>query len=261
MKNAILIPSIALVLGGAAGFLLSKVLLEKKYVQLAEEQIQKDITSVKERLEDKCAKCTFKKQRISASDDTNDVKGSTDSAVAGVNPASNLGARSNGYEEAKRNYNLGGALARSQNRHEPADTSFEDDETDENERDGEMLRMEETGNLEPYLITDIEFSEGCTHYDKLTCYYYADDDTMTDEHERLLFEDDRDKTLGVMNVIDGFKAPDTKTIWIRNERLGADYEVILINGSYNELVSGAKLSPRERQEARMKRKDARPRED
>lgn len=262
MRNDILIPTIALVLGGTAGFLVSKILLEKKYAALAEEQIQTEVASVKERLDDKCSKCQFKKTRVETSIQASKILENTEQTVHSINTVSSLGARSNGYAEQKRAYNLGGSLVRDQARHEPSDYDHKNDEPDEDLRDGEIMRLEETGDQEPYLISDIEFSEGCNHYDKLTCYYYSEDDTMTDEHEQLMFEDDREKTLGVENVIDGFNVANPKTIWIRNERLGTDYEVIFIKGAYQDIVGGMRgMSPREQQEARMRRKDIRRRDE
>lgn len=259
MRKDILIPSIGLALGGLAGFLISKVMLEKKYAAHAEERIFKEVMEVKDRLNDKCDKCQFKKVRV----DTNLNTSKFDEGVKDAQRAvSSLGPISNQYAQRKRDFNLGGALVRDVDKHEPTDYDDEenedDNDPDEDLRDGEMMRMEETGNPDPYLISDIEYSETLNHYDKLTCYYYGEDDTMTDEHEQIMFEDDNDKTFGVQNVLDGFNVPNPKTIYIRNERIGADYEIVYVNGSYQELVMGTRgMSPREQQEARARRKEAR----
>ena len=98
---------------------------------------------------------------------------------------------------------------------------------------------------EPYVISDVDFSEGRPDHDKVSLYYYAHDDVLCNEDEEII--DDIDGTVG-NEWLDAFE--NSVSVWVRNENLGTDYEICAINGSYAQLVHGIgvneNLSPRER---------------
>jgi hypothetical protein len=89
----------------------------------------------------------------------------------------------------------------------------------------------------PYVITTEEFSEGNDHYDKLTIYYYADDDTLVDDNEEIIT--DVIGTVGDQGLYSfGNGSDDPDVVYIRNEKRETDYEVICLNKSYSETVLG-----------------------
>lgn len=90
---------------------------------------------------------------------------------------------------------------------------------------------------DPYIITDQEFTDEFPHFDKTTLYYYAYDDVLTDEDESLI--DDIDAIIGdeTLNIFADM-SPAQNSIWVRNECLGSDFEVIRLNSSYEQHVMG-----------------------
>ena len=84
----------------------------------------------------------------------------------------------------------------------------------------------------PYVITIDEFSEE-NHYDKVNLYYYEGDDSLCDVDEDLM-EDVR----GILGDDPYSHFDDYNTLYVRNERLCMDFEVIRITGKYSEIVCG-----------------------
>lgn len=86
-----------------------------------------------------------------------------------------------------------------------------------------------------YQITPEEFAGGFGHHDKVSLQYYYEDDTLIDEREQVLENVD----LCVGDCLSEFSEDlETNTIWVRNERLGVDYEIDRINASFLEAVMG-----------------------
>ena len=100
----------------------------------------------------------------------------------------------------------------------------EDDISDEEEDD-------DSGG--PYRITPGEFFNTRTYYDKVSLNYFDEDHIVSDDKD--------DVVPGAMDILgdlqasfDGPSAP--SVIYIRNEELEVDYEVSLVNGSYQKEV-------------------------
>lgn len=102
----------------------------------------------------------------------------------------------------------------------------------------------------PYVISVDEYMEDSydngTQYDKSTVTYFDGDNTLVDDREEII--PDIDRTLGINNLTRfGHKSKDKNVVYIRNERLETDFEVLLDRSSYTETVLGmheAKDSPR-----------------
>jgi hypothetical protein len=91
----------------------------------------------------------------------------------------------------------------------------------------------------PYIIHKDEFfateAEG---YSQCTLTYYKGDDVLLDDHDVPLY--DAKKIVGE-NLIFGKGSEDPSIVYIRNDRLEAEYEVILDTGYYMVEVLGEEL--------------------
>jgi hypothetical protein len=90
---------------------------------------------------------------------------------------------------------------------------------------------------EPYVISVEEFSEGKENYDKSTIYYYEADETLADENEETITDVIATVGRDSLNAF-GVNSGDDDIVYVRNEKIGIDYEVIRIKGSYQEIVLG-----------------------
>jgi len=257
MNKNILIFFAAFLAGGGVGWIVTKRVLEMKYDKLIEEEIQ----SVKDTFE-------ARRPRSMSKEDAEKIASTKVTSERPNNPAGVLSRSSldnNPYEQAKRQYNLAGIdLSKVEPDGEPDEDSDEDedDEPDDGElRDAagkteqDMLDLTKVNRTMPYLINDQEFTDEFDHHDKVSLYYYRLDDVLTEENEEII--DDIETTVGY----DALATLDKQTtVWVRNEPLGIDYEIIGINKTYSETVLGIKadaaLSPRERYERQQKRKEA-----
>lgn len=89
----------------------------------------------------------------------------------------------------------------------------------------------------PYVITEAEFRIDHPEHEKLSISYYQGDDTMADENDQYI--PDPDGTVGLENLqFFGLASGDERLLHIRNERVGADFEVTLNDGSYSREVLG-----------------------
>lgn len=91
---------------------------------------------------------------------------------------------------------------------------------------------------EPYIITKDEFFENDLEFSQSTLEYYEVDDTLCDEQNHALNADEEMNTVGSGNLLFGRGSGDRLIVYIRNERLQAEYEVKLCNGSFAEEVLG-----------------------
>jgi hypothetical protein len=92
----------------------------------------------------------------------------------------------------------------------------------------------------PYIIHLDEFKENEHEHEQVTYTYYEADDVMADSSDRQI-EEDLDATFGLEWLSGpywGHGSKDSNIVYIRNERLGLDFEIIRDRGSYAEQVSG-----------------------
>jgi len=216
-------------------------MLEKKYALLAEAEI----TSVKEAFERARIRIPITKEEVVA---TKEGQNMVNINPKGVMARTSLD--SNTYEQAKIKYN---EMIKENEETDNELPDTEEDETDEEEelRDAagmteqDMLDLTKVDRTQPYIINDREYSEEFPHHDKISLYYYRVDDVLCEENEEII--DDVDATIGP----DTLSLLDTQTtVWVRNEPLAIDYEIIALNKSYAELAHGIHLkelhTPRER---------------
>lgn len=88
---------------------------------------------------------------------------------------------------------------------------------------------------EPYILHKTEFLEQETDYDQQTLTYYAGDDKLTDERDVPLYN--------VSEVVGsclqwGHGSGDPNVVYIRNDKLHAEYEVVKHDGRFEVEVLG-----------------------
>lgn len=89
---------------------------------------------------------------------------------------------------------------------------------------------------DPYRIEPTEYGEG-PEYDKQSLIFYEEDGVVADETDVIV--DDPDSVIGLENL-DHFDSSDV--IYIRNERLEIDYEVLKDPGSFAEVANHKKYT-------------------
>ena len=98
------------------------------------------------------------------------------------------------------------------------------------------MSQEVRSHDKPYVITTAEFEED-NGYDKVDLTYYEEDDTLIDLREDLV--NDVNRTVGKANLKrfgHGSNGPDT--LYVRNDRLGTDFEISRAEGTYMEVILG-----------------------
>ena len=90
---------------------------------------------------------------------------------------------------------------------------------------------------EPFVISREEFDEGYPHFDKITITYYENDDVLADEQDEVI--PDIEAVVGYDSLGRfGDMSDDDCVVYVRNGRLGADYEIVLTQEAYTESVLG-----------------------
>lgn len=90
---------------------------------------------------------------------------------------------------------------------------------------------------EPFVISREDFDDTYAHFDKITITYYEQDDVLADEQDEVI--PDIESVVGYEALGRfGDMSDDDNIVYVRNGRLGSDYEIILAQESYTESVLG-----------------------
>ena len=81
----------------------------------------------------------------------------------------------------------------------------------------------------PYVITSDEFVNGKRNFDKVTLYYYDGNAALVDQTETTL--EDIDDLIG-RESLNHFDESEGGVLFVRNETLSTDYEVLMVHESY-----------------------------
>jgi hypothetical protein len=221
MSKGIVATLIAFVLGAGAGALAANEFLKKKYAAIAEDEIE----SVREMYLQKLAELS-PPTRDEEGELIPPIRPSVDVAGAPlVRPTKVAGAKTTQYDKIKKNYSIQPEAEQV----EPEGTPDEDETEEESTTDKAPMQKH------PYLIGDEDFLNGSPEHDKISLYYYKPDDILCEENGDIL--SDIDTTVGW----DAMAALEMQTsVWVRNERIGVDYEIIGVNQTYAESVHGMK---------------------
>lgn len=88
----------------------------------------------------------------------------------------------------------------------------------------------------PYSITPEQFSDEKEYYDKVTLLYYEEDDILATEYDEQVNAEAG--TMVGLGFAEKFGEFEEDVAFIRNDRLGTDYEILLQHCSYHEKVLG-----------------------
>lgn len=109
--------------------------------------------------------------------------------------------------------------------------------------DPEEIDEEQDDPTVPYIISKDVFLSGDKEYDQLTYTYYMDDGVLADESDKVV--EDEEKTIGEGNLQRfGYKSGDNNVVYVRNDRLELDFEILRSRGNYASEVLGFQHSER-----------------
>jgi hypothetical protein len=109
------------------------------------------------------------------------------------------------------------------------------DAAEEVERGDELSRRDP---MDPFVISKGDFFDDSNEFEKITLSYYEGDHTLADEKDIPIPA--VEEVVGVANLTRfGQEGSDSKdTVYIRNERLQTDYEVVRYDDEFAEVVYG-----------------------
>lgn len=107
---------------------------------------------------------------------------------------------------------------------------------------------------EPYLISEDEFHDDANEFSKITITYFEGDDTLCDDREQVIY--DVDNVIGRDNLHHfGEDSNDKDIVFVRNEKMESDFEVVREEGSYTKIVLGVRDYENDRPRNRKMRDD------
>lgn len=107
---------------------------------------------------------------------------------------------------------------------------------------------------EPYIISQEEYMEGLPDHQQITLAFYEGDEILCDAQDKPI--DAVDRIVGESNLLRfGHGSGDSRVVYVRNDREGADFEIIKSQGSYEQEVLGLKHSSDRRPPRRMRATD------
>jgi len=89
----------------------------------------------------------------------------------------------------------------------------------------------------PYIISVDEYSDPEVNYHRSTLTYYEVDDVLADQNDGIVT--DVDRTIGDDTLLKfGNQSDDKDLVYVRNDKISTDFEVIRVHKSYAEDVVG-----------------------
>ncbi|ADD80961.1 gp070 [Rhodococcus phage ReqiPepy6] len=104
--------------------------------------------------------------------------------------------------------------------------------------DTEELDTSMRGNGDPYILSRQEFEDCDLDYDQNTLTYYEGDNVLTDERNVPINNGVISIIGGEQNLRFGHWSDDANVLYIRNDRLSVDFEIVRSMGTYAEEVLG-----------------------
>lgn len=217
--------------GALAGYLIAKNTLEITY----EEEYQDEIEKVREDLEAK-----YGVPREPKDEDAEKKLPKISSLVERTSFETPLSEKAN-YKRVITPYHKPD-LATIRRAHEGTDIEFdeptEEEEAafmEEQEMEDAKIRSDIATNIderEPYLIDYAAYTDERPEWDKIELYYYRFDDTMCDDNDKVVEDDDE----RIVNAEIFQTLQKRSNIFVRSEALQTDFEIHTLNASFAETV-------------------------
>lgn len=209
VKN-LLVFSAGLVIGGFVSFRLTEEKISDKYETMMQEEIA-------------LLKARYDKKKEQLMRDVEDL-GEESSATVSVEKKDTTQPIRKAYNKMVKGYGYDKAEG------DDGDSyKYEQISREANQRDRDVDA--------PHIISYEEFNEEMTHYDKLSISFYEDDEVLVDENEEVIVDpvsvvgEEALQSFGVLSE-------DPEVVYVRNDRLSIDYEIIRLSKSYSETVQG-----------------------
>jgi len=220
MKKFLLVVGVALIsaaAGGAAGYQLAVRRLNDKYNEQMEEEIERTRTYYES-----------KTKYPTPQDAVKDLIG--DAAIAAVDH------REPTNEELERvvqklKYNAVEGGVAPPMEFDPRQNVFNGASDEDESFEAEVASRDRT---RPYIISVRENRENEEEYDNVTLTYYRGDDVLCDDKD----EPYDIKYVGEENLRFGHRSNDPNAVYVRSERLKANFEILLSTGKYSVEVLG-----------------------
>lgn len=105
----------------------------------------------------------------------------------------------------------------------------------------------------PYLISADEFMQNEVEYDQISLSYFEGDKTLADEREEII--PDIEMTVGADNLLEYGRTGDADkhVVYVRNELLKTDFEIVQEEGSYSVMILGEQLLEESMSHARTRK--------
>lgn len=214
MKDILKI-ALGFVAGAGVGLGVGKVYFEKKYQQIADEEIESVKECYHKALKQKEVKEEMTEKIFEQADERPAKKSKDEEDISKAYKSSEPETVTvNAFDVARENIDK---IMKSVN----ADTDRPQEDTAE----------------EPYMITETEFYETNDTYDKVVLHFYMNDGYLVNENDDVV---ELANTIGV-DAYDLLSHADEAELYYRNDRTGEDYEVIRLYSSYVSVESSAEL--------------------
>jgi hypothetical protein len=88
----------------------------------------------------------------------------------------------------------------------------------------------------PYIVSKEEFLENEPEYTQDTLTFYAGDDVLADQQDQVV--ENVNMTVGLDCLRFGYRSGDKNVVYVRNDSLERDFEILRSEGKYGEEVAG-----------------------
>lgn len=222
--------------GAAASAAVSMKYFEKKYREIADEEIEqtKNFYAIRNKDGEYSDPVELAKQyKEAAEEPSNDELNSQSEMLRGaVEILENQSYKnySQPQQSEKETVEVQASIRRNifDNRAPTYSTVFDLDDELDKKREGK-----------PYIIEIEEFMAADNDYSQICHTYYEEDDVLVDEMDHVI--EDYEQKLGDDNLKFGRGSKDNNVVYIRNDDLEEEYEVVRNKGSFATEVGGAEL--------------------
>lgn len=96
--------------------------------------------------------------------------------------------------------------------------------------------VENRDHSKPYIISDEESMANDPEHDQITLTWYEGDNILADEKDEVV--EKMQRTVGLENIRFGHRSNDPNIVYVRNEKLTADFTILRHTGKYSQEVAG-----------------------